>query len=325
MELIRGIHNLHHRHRGCVLTIGNFDGVHLGHQAVVRQVVQQARESQARESNVASCIMVFEPQPREVLLSTQKVPARLTTLREKYTQLAKLGIDRLLVVDFTPKIASMTAAEFAQAYLIQKLGVTQLIVGDDFRFGAPPQGDFAFLQALNAFEVQNTHSFTLSSAQLTSKGLAATAPIRVSSTAIRQALHQGDFPLAKAMLGRDYAITGRVMHGAKLGRTLGFPTANIGLKRRVSPLRGVFAVRVAGVEKSLVAGVANIGMRPTVNGLETKLEVHVFDCDKSLYGKALTVQFLHKLRDEQKFSSLDALTQQITFDAQAARAWLGCN
>ncbi|MDN2481977.1 bifunctional riboflavin kinase/FAD synthetase [Vibrio astriarenae] len=306
MELIRGIHNISSQHHGCVLTIGNFDGVHLGHQAVLEQVT-----AQAKLLGLPSTVMTFEPQPLE-LFTRDKAPARLTRLRDKYVQLSKLDIDRLLCVNFNRHFANLSADAFIKELLVNKLGVKFLVVGDDFCFGQGRTGNFAMLQQAGrdyGFEVVSTQSFCLQQQ-------------RVSSTAIRQALASNDLTVAKTMLGRDYSISGRVSHGRKLGRTIGFPTANIPLKRCVSPVSGVYVVEAHGIGQSPIGGVANIGQRPTVNGVRQQLEVHLFDFHANLYGKQLEVSLLHKLRDEKKFDSFDLLKQQIELDAEAARVWL---
>ncbi|ELV8640577.1 bifunctional riboflavin kinase/FAD synthetase [Vibrio vulnificus] len=306
MELIRGIHNIKPQHRGCVLTIGNFDGVHLGHQEVLRQV-----SLRAREMSLPSVVMTFEPQPLE-LFAKEKAPARLTRLRDKFVQLGKLEIDRLLCVNFNRHFASLDADAFIRDLLVERLGVKFLVVGDDFCFGKARQGNFAMLEEAGkkyGFTVVNTQSFCL-------------AQLRVSSTAIREALAHDQLAVAAQMLGRDYSISGRVSHGRKLGRTIGFPTANIPLKRCVSPVSGVYVVQALGLDNKPIGGVANIGQRPTVNGVRQQLEVHLFDFQANLYGKQLEVVLLHKLRDEKKFESFDALKQQIELDAEAARVWL---
>ncbi|KJR31982.1 riboflavin biosynthesis protein RibF [Vibrio navarrensis] len=306
MELIRGIHNIRSQHRGCVLTIGNFDGVHLGHQQVLRQVSQQARAM-----SLPSVVMTFEPQPME-LFAKEKAPARLTRLRDKFVQLGKLGLDRLLCVNFNRHFAALDAEAFIRDLLVERLGVKFLVVGDDFCFGKARQGNFAMLQEAGkkyGFTVVNTQSFCLEQ-------------LRVSSTAIREALADDDLPAAAQMLGRDYSISGRVSHGRKLGRTIGFPTANIPLKRCVSPVSGVYVVQALGLGQNAIGGVANIGQRPTVNGVRQQLEVHLFDFQANLYGKQLEVVLLNKLRDEKKFESFDALKRQIELDAEAARVWL---
>lgn len=306
MELIRGIHNIQPHHKGCVLTIGNFDGVHLGHQEVLRRV-----DSQAKKLGVPSVVMTFEPQPMELFLG-HKAPARLTRLRDKYAQIRALGIDRLLCVSFNKKLANLAADQFIADLLVKKLGVKFLVVGDDFCFGRDRAGDFSMLQKAGkqyGFDVVSTQSFCLKS-------------IRVSSTEVRKALVQNQLSLVSQMLGRRYSISGRVSHGRKIGRTLGFPTANVPLKRNVSPISGVYIVEVYGINDSPIGGVANIGHRPTVDGKKQQLEVHLFDFNADLYGKQIEIVLLSKLRDEKKFESFELLKQQIKLDAEAARVWL---
>ncbi|KJY83706.1 FMN adenylyltransferase [Vibrio galatheae] len=306
MELIRGIHNIKSHHKGCVLTIGNFDGVHLGHQEVLRQVSEQAELL-----GLPSTVMTFDPQPLE-LFAKDKAPARLTRLRDKFVQLSKLNIERLLCVNFNHQFANQSADEFISDLLVKRLGVKFLVVGDDFCFGRGRTGNFAMLQQAGqkyGFTVVSTQSFCLQQ-------------LRVSSTAIREALAQDNLALAAEMLGRDYSISGRVSHGRKLGRTIGFPTANIPLKRCVSPVSGVYTVQALGLGDEPVGGVANIGNRPTVNGVRQQLEVHLFDFKANLYGKQLEIVLLDKIRDEHKFESFEALKQQIELDAEAARVWL---
>ncbi|NOI78127.1 bifunctional riboflavin kinase/FAD synthetase [Vibrio coralliilyticus] len=306
MELIRGIHNIKAHHSGCVLTIGNFDGVHLGHQAVLRQVSEQAVKL-----GLPATVMTFEPQPLE-LFAKEKAPARLTRLRDKFVQLSKLNIERLLCVNFNKRFANQTPDEFISDLLVKRLGVKFLVVGDDFCFGKGRKGNFKMLKDAgekHGFEVVSTQSFCLEQ-------------LRVSSTAIREALASDELNSAAEMLGRDYSISGRVSHGRKLGRTIGFPTANIPLKRCVSPVSGVYVVEALGLGGKPIGGVANIGNRPTVNGVRQQLEVHLFDFQANLYGKQLEIVLLHKLRDEHKFDSFEALKQQIELDAEAARVWL---
>lgn len=303
--MIRGSHNLRPEHRGCVLTIGNFDGVHLGHQTVLKQVKQKAKQL-----GLAAVVMTFEPQPLELFMR-QKAPARLTRLRDKFVQLSKLDLDRLLCINFNKEFAQLPAKQFVEKLLIEQLGVKYLVVGDDFRFGKDRQGDFALLQQAGkeyGFEVVSTDSFCLDTQ-------------RVSSTAIRKALASDELEAAKTMLGRDYSISGRVSHGRKLGRTIGFPTANLPLKRCVSPVSGVYVVE-AEFKGQTLGGVANVGQRPTVDGVRQQLEVHFFDFSTNLYGEQLEVCLLHKLRDEVKFPSFEALKTQIELDAEAARVWL---
>ncbi len=294
------------KHQGCVLTIGKFDGVHLGHAAVLEKLI-----AKARELSLPSAVMVFEPQPEEVF-APDKAPARLSRLRDKYEALKALGIDRLICVKFDRKFASQSAEFFVEHLLVEKLGVRFLVVGDDFRFGKGRVGDFAMLQQeakKMGFAVTNTESFCLAEA-------------RISSSAIRQALANDDLNTAASMLGREFNITGKVVHGDKRGRTIGFPTANILLKRCKSPVCGVYAVTV-NIAGSEYGGVANIGNRPTVKGERAQLEVHLFDYSGDLYGRFIQVTLKHKIRSEQKFASVEALQAQIALDAQQARAWLG--
>lgn len=305
MELVHGLHNLRDRHKGCVLTIGKFDGVHLGHQAVLSQLKQQAQKRR-----LPSSVMVFEPQPEEVFFP-QQAPARLSTLRDKYEALESLGVDRLICVKFNPVFASQSPDGFVQDLLIDKLGIEFLVVGDDFRFGKERAGDFEMLckaGEANGFSVVNTQSLRMQDC-------------RVSSTAIREALELGDFDVANAMIGRPFQITGKVIHGEKKGRTIGFPTANVLLKRVKTPISGVFAVR-ASIDGRWVNGVANIGHRPTVNGTRSQLEVHLFDFEGDLYGKRIAVEPVSKIRDERKFDSFELLKTQIVKDAEQARLQL---
>ncbi|NMH58965.1 bifunctional riboflavin kinase/FAD synthetase [Alteromonas ponticola] len=302
MELIRGLHNIRPHHQGCVLTIGKFDGVHRGHQAVLSNVIRKAREMA-----LPATVMVFEPQPEEVF-NPEHAPARISVLRDKYEMLRALGVDRLLCVRFNRQFASQSAQSFVHDLLVERLGVKFLVVGDDFRFGKGRQGDFNMLLEAgkrDGFAVASTRSFRMHNC-------------RISSTAIREALDVGDFALAEEMLGRPFAVRGKVVHGDKKGRTIGFPTANVFMNRCNTPVHGVFAVRV-GVNKQMYQGVANVGSRPTVSGSRTLLEVHLFDFNGSLYGQPIVVYPVAKLRDEKKFASFEALKEQIQLDADAAR------
>ncbi|MDA0109608.1 bifunctional riboflavin kinase/FAD synthetase [Vibrio sp. La 4.2.2] len=306
MELIRGIHNLKNQHHGCVLTIGNFDGVHLGHQRVLDQV-----KKKALLLGLPAVVMTFEPQPME-LFAKDKAPARLTRLRDKFELLEAMHLDRLLCVNFNRRFASMSPESFIKDLLVNKLGVKFLVIGDDFRFGKGREGNFDMLKKAGeefGFEVVNTASFCVEDT-------------RVSSTAIRQALASDHLDESAEMLGRHYTLSGRVAHGQKLARDFGFPTANISLKRYVSPVRGVYAVQVYGVDSQPLPGIANVGKKPTVAGTTPDLEVHIFDFEGNLYGKQIEVALLHKIRDEKKFESLELLKQQIELDADVARVWL---
>ena len=307
MELIRGIHNLRPRHRGCVVTVGNYDGVHLGHQSVIRSLVQVARRM-----GVPSLAMAFEPTPQE-FFAAERAPARLTKFREKYKALAGTGVDRFLCVHFDTRFAGLAPAEFVDRILVAGLGVRYLVAGDDFRYGHRREGDFASLQAAgqrHGFQVTDTASFCLGGE-------------RVSSSRIRGALGSGELALAASMLGRPYSMCGRVIPGDQLGRTLGFPTANLLPARRVLPMTGVFAVRVHGIavgpSSRPLPAVANLGTRPTVNGKRALLEAHVLDFRGDLYGRHLEVEFVRKLRDEQRFPSVELMLEQMHRDAAAAR------
>ncbi|MBD1226352.1 bifunctional riboflavin kinase/FAD synthetase [Xenorhabdus griffiniae] len=306
MELIRGIHNIRARHHGCVLTIGNFDGVHRGHQALLKHLKQEGQRL-----GLPTMVMIFEPQPLEVFVA-DKAPARLTRLRDKIKYLAQNGVDYLLCVKFDKHFAANSPEAFVSQLLVEKLGVKFLAIGDDFRFGKNRRGDFHYLQQAGKqyrFDVASTASFCDSG-------------LRISSTIIRQALQNDDLTLAEILLGHPYSISGRVVHGKQLGRTIGFPTANLPLKRLVAPVKGVYAVEVHGLGDNPLPGVANIGNRPTVAGLGLQLEVHLIDTQMDLYGRHIDVVLRKKLRNEQRFASLDALKQQIANDVVAARDYL---
>lgn len=293
--------------RGCVATIGNFDGVHLGHQAILARLRERSLEL-----GVPSCVVIFEPQPRE-FFSPDSAPVRLTRLREKLELLRGQGVDVVLCLAFNRRLRELSAAEFVRQVLVDGLAVRHLEVGDDFRFGCDRSGDFAFL--VNASREQG---FTVEAATTVELD-----GVRVSSTRVRQALAEGDLHLAERLLGRPFSLSGRVLHGQKLGRQLGSPTANIQLERRKAPLNGsTWSVRWS---MASVAEVANIGTRPSVNGDgRPHLEVHLLDFAGDLYGRHLQVTFHQKLRDEQRFASLEALKAAILADIAAARAyWLG--
>ena len=271
MKLIRGIHNLSQApQEGCVLTIGNFDGVHRGHRALL-----QGLQEEGRKRNLPVMVMLFEPQPLE-LFATDKAPARLTRLREKLRYLAECGVDYVLCVRFDRRFAALTAQNFISDLLVKHLRVKFLAVGDDFRFGA-----------------------------------------------VRQALADDNLALAESLLGHPFAISGRVVHGDELGRTIGFPTANVPLRRQVSPVKGVYAVEVLGLGEKPLPGVANIGTRPTVAGIRQQLEVHLLDVAMDLYGRHIQVVLRKKIRNEQRFASLDELKAQIARDELTAREFFG--
>lgn len=304
MELIRGIHNILSSHYGCVLTIGNFDGVHRGHAQVIQNLVAKANSLQ-----LPSTVMTFEPQPQELFLGDQ-APARLSLLRDKIRLLDERQINRLLCVNFTRSFASQPAEAFIEELLVKKLGVKYLVVGDDFCFGSGRLGNFDMLVAAggkHGFTVVSTQSFLV-------------AAQRVSSTLIREKLAAGELSDVRELLGHPYMLSGKVAHGQKLGRTIGFPTANIALKRKVVPVNGVFAVKLSWQGSIQYQGVANIGVRPTVQGQICQLEVHIFDFSGDLYGKQVDVELVEKIRDERRFESLDALKKQILNDVNEARA-----
>lgn len=305
MELIRGLHNIGTHHHGCVLTIGKFDGVHLGHQAVLKNVLQKAEEL-----NLPAVVMVFEPQPEE-LFAAEKAPARLSLLKDKFIALEKIGVHRLLCVRFTHAFAAISPESFIQDLLLKKLGVKYLVVGDDFRFGHRRAGDFAMLHQASkqaGFQVVSTQSFKVHDC-------------RISSTAIRQALAKNDFAGAKEMMGQGFVIRGKVVHGEKNGRTIGFPTANILMRRHKSPVKGVFAGKV-NTAQGVFDAVINIGSRPTLNGQRMQLEAHLFNFNSDLYGQNVEVELLQKIRDEIKFPDFQVLKQQIIKDADQAKQLL---
>jgi riboflavin kinase/FMN adenylyltransferase len=289
--------------RGSVVCIGAFDGVHRGHQAVLARVRERAREL-----GLLSIVVSFEPLPREFFAHARKVP-RLSSQREKIAQFAAAQIDRVLLLRFNAALAAMSAQEFVERVLVERANAKEVWVGEGFRFGHARSGDLQLLRQMGE-----------------RIGFVANAldPVvvegeRISSSAIREALSGGSFALAARWLGRPFAIGGHVARGQQLGRKLGYPTANLHLGRRTSPVEGIFAVRVTGVRTQAMPGVASLGIRPTVNGTEPLLEAHLFDFDGDLYGKRIEVEFVEKLRDEEKFPDLDAMVKQIDRDAQAAR------
>lgn len=288
-----------------MVTIGAFDGVHLGHQAVLSQLI-----AKGRELNLPTTVVLFEPLPREYF-APSKAPPRLMSFREKFLALRQLGIDRVLRIRFTPQFREMKAAAFLQQVFVEGLGCKYAIVGDDVHFGKDRSGNFELLQTIGmqcGFGVESTVSTTY-------------AGERVSSTRIRRALEQADFDLAEALLGKPYSISGRVIIGKQLGRTLQAPTANVELRRLRAPLSGVYAVQVRAGDRCL-QGVANVGTRPTVeDAFKAILEVHILDFDEDIYRTTIVVEFCHKLRDEQKFESLQTLQQQIQNDIQQARQY----
>jgi riboflavin kinase / FMN adenylyltransferase len=318
MELVRGLHHLapaggrpadrrsaagHSAGRGCVLTVGNYDGVHLGHQQMIGVLKRRAAEL-----NCVATVLVFEPSSKE-FIDPLGAPPRLTRWREKFLALAALGVERLMTLRFDDEMRAMSPQRFVERLIVEGLGVRHIVVGDDFRYGTKAEGTIESLRAagdVHGFSVEQIAPFVFDG-------------VRVSSTAVRERLEIGDYPGAARLLGRRYRMMGRVGYGEALGRTLGFPTANLRLMRRKSPLWGVLAVRVHGIQSGPLDGVASLGTRPTVNGTEPLLEVHVFDFAGNLYGRAIEVEFIAKLRDEVKFDSLDSMMVQMKVDAAQAR------
>ena len=281
--------------RPCALAIGNFDGMHLGHQALLQKLNETANAL-----NLTSAVMTFEPHPRE-FFAPETAPARLSSLREKLEHFAEAGVETSYVCRFNRRLAKLTPQEFMQNILRDSLNAQAILVGDDFRFGAMRAGSILdFLEA--KFNLISLPQVDLDGA-------------RVSSTRVRSALATGALHEASVLLGRPYSMSGKVVHGAKLGRQLGFPTANVHMRHERPALTGVFAVKLDGMNS-----VANLGVRPTIGGIsKLMLEVNVLDFDANLYGKHVHVEFLHKIRDEQKFNGLDALKAQIALDVESAR------
>ena len=305
MELIRGLTGLSDHRRGCVVTIGTFDGIHLGHQALLARL-----SAHRARLNRAAMVLTFEPMPREYLASGQ-TPARLTSFRERWQALEHLGVDVVWVLHFGEALRNLSGEDFARL-LARELRAPVVVVGHDFRFGRNGEATAEGLREAGrrlGFEVDVVAPVTLDGE-------------RVSSSAVRAALARGDFEQARRCLGRPYSMIGRVASGNRLGRRLGFPTANLGIERLRSPVEGIFAVRVHGIAPEALPAVASLGRRPTVAGGEPLLEVHVFDFSADLYGRRIEVEFVAKLRDEERFADLDALVAQMHRDAQAARAIL---
>lgn len=307
MQLIRGLHNLATYSaqfaQGCVLTIGNFDGVHLGHQQVLNALHQEAMRRQ-----LPSVVMMFEPLPIE-FFSPEKAPVRLMNLREKLQAFDQTEIDFVMCVRFNAGFANLPAGEFVEKVLLEGLNLRHLIVGDDFHFGRARQGNFAFLESKGknaGFSVAKMPTHSLQGK-------------RVSSTRVRSELAKPDLIAVQALMGRSFSFNGRVIHGQKLGRTIGFPTLNLNPKRIAMPAQGVFAVEVLGIAETPWPAVANLGLRPTVDGIRPSIEVHLFDWDEELYGRHIDVVLRHFIRPEMKFNGLDELKVQIQQDAQQAR------
>jgi len=309
MKLIRGLHNLNQPLPGCVATIGNFDGLHLGHQHVINQL-----KAVAEIKNLPSVVIVFEPQPVEYF-APDKAPRRLARFRDKIIHLSEMGIDIMVCLQFNKTLANLNAEQFVQQILIDRLNLKHLVIGDDFRFGKKRCGDFKFLQQSGkklGFEVENSHTLLIDNE-------------RVSSTRIRQCLADNDMLQARQLLGRPYTLSGRVAHGKKLGKELGFPTINLKMGKRPIAVDGIFAVLVKGIDNRTLRGVASIGTRPTVNGVGTILEVYILNFSEQIYGYCVDVEILHKIRNEEKFDSLDILVKKINQDIDKAHTYFEHN
>ncbi len=307
MLITRGFDSVRTAGRGCVVAIGNFDGLHLGHQAILATLAQRSREAE-----LPAAVLTFEPHPREYFAPLAP-PARLMRLRDKAELLEAAGVSMLRVLRFDAALSAWDGVTFIERVLDGALGAKRVVIGTGFRFGRGRGGDVELLRAEGAqrgFDVDELPPQELDGA-------------RVSSTRVRMALAAGRLAEAKALLGRDYRISGRVIAGERLGRKLGFPTANIRLRRRVSPVAGIFAVRVSGAGADRLPGVASIGTRPTVGGSEWLLEVHLFDFERDLYRRRLAVDLIAKLRDEVHYPDLATMTEQMHQDAERARELLG--
>ena len=289
--------------RHLALTIGNFDGVHRGHQAMLQRLIEAAEDLE-----LPPAVLTFDPHPRE-FFARENAPARLSSVRGKLEQFAARGISEVYIARFDARLAGLTADQFIERILIERLGTRWVLVGDDFRFGRGRAGDLALLRAkASSFSVEAMPTVSVEGE-------------RVSSSAVRAALAKGELEHATRLLGRPYAITGRIAHGDKRGRNLGFPTANVPLRHKPA-LSGVFAVRVHGLDDAPRTGVASLGVRPTVKaGGEPLLEVFVFDFDQAVYGRRVTVEFLAKLRDEERYPDIPALVRQMRVDADQAREY----
>ena len=307
MTLMRDLDPSRLANQQSVVTIGSFDGVHLGHQSILQQVIDYAKSLNCR-----SVIMTFEPQPQEYF-SAQTAPPRLMRLREKIEALLDFGVDLVVCMRFNEQLRCLTAEQFVSKILVEGVKTKHLIVGDDFRFGCDRKGDFKMLEAMGreqSFSVQDTQTVQVQSQ-------------RVSSTLVRELLQCSDFKSVADLLGRSFTISGKVTYGQQLGRKLGFPTANINLNRFRAPLAGVYAVwvEIEGMSERF-KGAANVGVRPTIGDkVKPILEVHLLDFDQQLYGQRITVEFVHKIRDEQQFTSLDNLADSIGEDVKKIKQW----
>lgn len=291
--------------RASAATIGNFDGVHLGHQLVIRQLRRVAAAA-----GLPTVVIIFEPQPSE-FFAPERAPKRLARFRDKIAYLKAQEIDYLLCLHFDAELAALSAEEFVQRILIDKLQTQHLVIGDDFHFGHQRQGNFSYLEQNSerfGFRVDETETLMQDGE-------------RVSSTRVRECIQREDFAQAAELLGRPYSLSGRIAHGQKLGRQLGYPTINIKMGDKTLIVKGIFAVQVKGIDNHPLRGVASIGTRPTVNGVDTILEVYILDFNRDVYGYRVEVEFLHKIRNEEKFDSLEELTAHIAQDTAKAKAF----
>ena len=301
--LIRSFSSSYSKKLPTIVTLGNFDGVHLGHQALLKNLV-----SIGQQQDLIPTVVTFEPSPQEFFMG-DNAPSRLMTLREKYSLLRELGVIQIVCIRFNNAFASISAEQFIENILVERLQTRHMLIGDDFRFGKNRVGDYSLLKSVGSksnFKVQKWATVCY-------------GEHRVSSSLIRTALQQGDLALAESIMGRPYSISGKVFYGDQRGRQWGFPTANIVLRHGKLPLRGVFLVTATDSTGTQWDGVANVGNRPTVNGQRNQLEAHLFDCNENLYGRRLHITFKKKLRDEQKFSGVDELKNQIEADIQQAK------
>ena len=303
MQLIRGLHNLTQPLPPSAVTIGNFDGIHLGHQQVLKQL-----KTIADKDALCSTVIIFEPQPIE-FFAPDKAPKRLSRFHEKIAYLKSQKIDYLLCLKFDQSFSELSSEQFVEDLLVNRLSTHHLVIGDDFRFGKNRSGDFESLKGYGKqynFKVDNTETLLFDD-------------VRVSSTRIRDCIQNDDFTLATALLGRPYSLSGKVSHGQKLGRQLGFPTINIKMGSKTLIVKGIFAVMVKGIDNRVLQGVASLGTRPTVNGVDSILEVYILDFNQDVYGYSVEVDFLHRIRDEKKFNSLEELTVNIKQDIVLAK------
>lgn len=303
MNVINGLKSLVDTRTPCVATIGNFDGLHLGHQAILKRLKQHADTRQ-----LPLVVISFEPLPAEYF-AQDTPPTRIYPFRDKVKRMSALGVDDFLCLRFDTQLANYEATAFVENILIDALNVSYLAVGDDFKFGYKRQGNFSLLQQLGQANNMQVHAIDTQCFD----------GERISSTRIRTALNNGDLVTANQLLGHTYQLSGRIRHGDKRGRTIGFPTLNVKIVPNIALKFGVYAVKVHGLDNTPLTGVANLGNRPTVDGSEVRLETHLFDFDKQVYGKHISVEFIECIRAEQKFASFEALQQQIQLDSQTAQ------